>query len=121
MSAPSLFVLDANLDPVVATAAEVADAAGLRRARHEPGNGTRYDLWLVGSGDAPRLLGWTNAPGGGRCMLVPAEVCGAGGPALDAGYVAEKMGLNAERDAADLRVVLLWCADLGVRVAVRGW
>lgn len=55
----------------------------------EPGNATRYELWVV---ETPSrfLLAWTNAPRGGKCMEIPRDM---GTPHL--GYIQEKMGIDA--------------------------
>ena len=69
----------------------------------EPGNGTRYELSLVPLDRGGWLFAWLNAPGGGRCMVIPPP------PAwLNSGYVAEKMGLPL---APDLLALLAFLAE----------
>ncbi len=94
------------------------DRDGMLAARELPvvdvvreARGTRYELVLTSAPDGRRMLAWLNAPGGGRSMRL-----GADEDVHEAGYIAEKMGLDYDRRIVDISVIVRWLADHGVRV-----
>ncbi len=76
---------------------------------YEPGNGTRYDLFLNKANPSLYVFAWLNAPGGGRSMYLNPGACAY------MSYVAEKLHHGNE---ADLTAILRWLATHDVPVHV---
>lgn len=77
------------------------------REAYEPGNGTRYDLFLVRPPEGMMVFGYLNPFGGARCMLInPASV-------VHVSYLSEKLNLFNQPDLAAL---LRWLHGHGVEV-----
>lgn len=75
---------------------------------YEPGNGTRYALFLhAPDEDEPLIFAWLNAPFHGRAMRIWGLV--------DRTYLAEKFGYDND---ADLTALLQWLALHGVAVHI---
>jgi hypothetical protein len=77
------------------------------REPYEPGNGTRYDLFLVRPSEGMLVFGYLNAPGGGRSMLINPDTM------LHFSYLSEKLNV---RSMADLAPLLRWLHNHGVGV-----
>jgi hypothetical protein len=77
------------------------------REPYEPGNGTRYDLFLVRPSEGNIVFGYLNAPGGGRSMLINPDTI------VHVSYLSEKLNV---RSMADLAPLLRWLHNHGVGV-----
>jgi hypothetical protein len=77
------------------------------REAYEPGNGTRYDLFLVRPSEGMLVFGYLNASGGGRSMVINPDTT------LHVSYLSEKIGI---RSMSDLAALLRWLHNHDVKV-----
>jgi hypothetical protein len=77
------------------------------RESYEPGNGTRYDLFLVRPQEGLIVFGYLNALGGGRSMLINPDTI------VHVSYLSEKIGV---RSMSDLAPLLRWLHNHEVKV-----